>query len=333
MSPSSSPVPSRLRPPPPPPPPGGVSGPPTASASRRRMPALAVFVTVLWSTSWVLIRTGLDEADLPPLTFAGLRYGLAAVALYVWVAVRRRGRGRAAGPILASGHVRVVVALGLVQFAVTQGAQFVAIDNQPAATTSLLLATTPLVVALSSGFIGERPTMRQVTAGLVIGAGAAVYFAGELGATPLGLTAALVGLAGNAGAVLLGRAINRSGALDVTGLTMASMTTGAVAMLVVGVGLDGLPRLSLLAVAIVAWLAVVNTAAAFTWWNVCLRHLPASQVAAINSTMVVQIPLLAWVFLDEPLGVAEGLGLTIVAVGVVVAAAAATTTTTTTSRR
>lgn len=317
MSQPSSPVPSRSSPP-------GRVAPPAGVPARGRMLALAVFVTVLWSTSWVLIRAGLDDAGLPPLTFAGLRYGLAAIALSSWLLVRRRGPGRAAGPIVPPGRLPAVVALGLVQFAVTQGAQFAAIDSQPAATTSLLLATTPLVVALSSGLIGERPTTRQVAAGLVIGAGAAVYFAGELGATPLGLAAALVGLAGNAGAVLLGRSINRSGAFDVTGLTMASMTTGAVAMLAVGIGLDGLPRLSVLAVVIVVWLAVVNTAAAFTWWNVCLRHLPASQVAAINSTMVVQIPLLAWVFLGEPLGIAEGLGLAIVATGVVVAATAAT---------
>ncbi len=39
----------------------------------------AILVTVLWSSSWVLIRIGLDDESLPPLTFAGLRYGLAAL--------------------------------------------------------------------------------------------------------------------------------------------------------------------------------------------------------------------------------------------------------------
>jgi len=39
------------------------------------IPALqALFVTFLWSSSWVLIKFGLEE--IPPLTFAGLRYGL-----------------------------------------------------------------------------------------------------------------------------------------------------------------------------------------------------------------------------------------------------------------
>lgn len=35
----------------------------------------ALLVTFLWSTSWVLIKIGL--ADIPALTFAGLRYVLA----------------------------------------------------------------------------------------------------------------------------------------------------------------------------------------------------------------------------------------------------------------
>ena len=39
----------------------------------------ALFVTFLWSTSWVLIKIGL--VDIAPLTFAGLRYGLAFLCL------------------------------------------------------------------------------------------------------------------------------------------------------------------------------------------------------------------------------------------------------------
>ena len=43
----------------------------------------ALFVTFLWSTSWVLIKIGLDDLDLKPLSFAGLRYALAALILLV----------------------------------------------------------------------------------------------------------------------------------------------------------------------------------------------------------------------------------------------------------
>jgi len=40
---------------------------------------VALFVTVLWSSSWVLIRWGLDSEGLEPITFAAGRYGMAAV--------------------------------------------------------------------------------------------------------------------------------------------------------------------------------------------------------------------------------------------------------------
>jgi len=39
----------------------------------------ALFVTFLWSTSWVLIKIGLEQ--IPALTFAGLRYSLAFLCL------------------------------------------------------------------------------------------------------------------------------------------------------------------------------------------------------------------------------------------------------------
>ncbi|MFX1482391.1 MAG: EamA family transporter, partial [Promethearchaeota archaeon] len=39
----------------------------------------ALFVTVLWSSSFVIIKFGLNE--IPPLTFAGLRYSIASIIL------------------------------------------------------------------------------------------------------------------------------------------------------------------------------------------------------------------------------------------------------------
>ena len=59
------------------------------SDDRRHLMALwaALAVTVLWSSSWVLIRVGLDDEDLEPLTFAGLRYLLAALVLVVVPAI------------------------------------------------------------------------------------------------------------------------------------------------------------------------------------------------------------------------------------------------------
>jgi len=45
----------------------------------------------------------------------------------------------------------------------------------------------------------------------------------------------------------------------------------------------------------------VNTAFAFTLWNHTLRTLAAVESSIINSTMLIQIAALAWLFLGEPL--------------------------------
>jgi drug/metabolite transporter (DMT)-like permease len=292
-----------------------VSTPTAVPSGKLGAALLALLVTFLWSTSWVIIRWGLDDEDdrLPPLTFAGLRYGLAAALLVGWT---RTGPRRALHVVERSAW-RPLIALGAVMYALTQGAQFVAIDSQPAATTNLFLAMTPLAVAVTSAAVlGEHSTRRQQLGGVVVIGGAAVYFGGDLGATSVGLAAALVCLVSNAAATLLGRAVNRTARHSAVAVTAVSMTAGAVLLIAAGLIVDGVPHLSWSTSAIVAWLAVVNTAFAWTWWNHAQRALTATEAAAINTTMAVQIPLLAWIFLDERLGLPEIVGIAIVIVGV-----------------
>ena len=61
-----------------------------------------------------------------------------------------------------------------------------------------------------------------------------------------------------------------------------------------GLVAEGVPTVSARAAALIVWLAVVNTALAFTWWNFSLRRLSAIASAGINNTMLLQIALRAW---------------------------------------
>jgi drug/metabolite transporter (DMT)-like permease len=204
--------------------------------------------------------------------------------------------------------------------AVAQGAQFVAIDSQPAATSSLILALTPLLVTtVSTAALGEKPTGRQVAGALLILTGAVVYFAGELGFTVVGLAASIVGLVANAAAALIGRGVNRRRDLSPVLVTVASMMVGAVALMVVGITVEGVPSISTRAWLIIGWLAAVNTAWAFTIWNQSLQRLSASESAAVNNTMLIQIGLLAWLFLDEAPGLLDLIGMGGVSIGVYLA--------------
>ena len=278
----------------------------------------ALFVTLLWSSSWVLIRVGLDHGDgLAPLTFAGLRYSFAAVVLWGAIGVQHQRPGSARGPAWAPGELRGLIVLGVVVYALTQGAQFVAIARQPAATTSLVLSLTPLLVGVvSRRTLGEHASPGQFVGAALVATGAAVYFAGGLGATAVGLAAAVVGLVANVAGSVLGRQVNRTAGRRPVVVTAVSMSVGAVLLVVTGLAVEGVPHPSGRTIVIVAWLAVVNTALAFTLWNLALRHLSAVQSAGINNLMLIQIAALAWVFLDEPLGVAGVLGVVLVSAGV-----------------
>lgn len=282
--------------------------------SHLRAVLTALLVTVLWSSSWVLIRIGLDDESLPPLTFAGLRFTLAAVVMWGWLLARRAARREI--PALGSSMWRPLIVLGVVYYAVTQGAQFVAIDTQPAATSSLMLAPTPFLVAvLSQRSIGETVHRRQVIGALLIVVGAVVFFAGDLGATVIGMIASIIGLSANATSSLLGRSINRQQHLSPLTVTVASMTIGATILLATGLITEGIPEVGWTAIGVIGWLAVVNTAWAFTMWNTSLRSLAAVESAAINNTMLIQIAILAWVFLGEAPGIAGGIGIATVSIG------------------
>ncbi len=75
---------------------------PAPLPSRPRAVGAALLVTFLWSSSWVLIRWGLDDESLEPLTFAALRYGAATVILGMWVLARPRERAERVNIVCAS---------------------------------------------------------------------------------------------------------------------------------------------------------------------------------------------------------------------------------------
>jgi drug/metabolite transporter (DMT)-like permease len=276
----------------------------------------ALFVTFLWSTSWVLIKIGLK--DIPALTFAGLRYSLAFLCLLPFLL---RPASLAAMRGLSGRAWARLIVLGLLFYAITQGAQFLGLFYLRPATVNLVLSFTPALVALLGiAWLAEQLTALQwAGAGLSL-VGVVIYFfpvslaAGEV----IGLAVVAAGVLANAGSSILGRHVNRSGDIQPLVVTGVSMGIGAGALLAAGVGVQGLPRLSPLNWAIVGWLAVVNTALAFTLWNHTLRTLPAVESSIINNTMLIQIAILAWIFLGDWLSGQEIAGLVLALAGTLI---------------
>ena len=278
----------------------------------------AVFVTVLWASSWVLIKLGL-RADLPALTFAGLRYTLAFLCLapFVLLSVKNRAVIRS---FRRTDWMRLAL-LGIVYYTLTQGSQFLSLAYLPAATASLLLNLTPLVVGVSGiVFLGEHPSRSQWVGIALTILGVAVFFLPlNLQAAPvIGLLVAFGGVLSNAASSLLGRQVNRLANSSPLLITFTSMGIGSVALLLIGVFFQGFGGLDLGSWLLIAWLAVVNTAFAFTLWNHTLRTLSAVESSVVNSLMMPQIAILAYIFLGEALNGKEILGLILVGLGVLV---------------
>jgi drug/metabolite transporter (DMT)-like permease len=286
--------------------------------ARDRLPHLrvvlqALFVTFLWSTSWVLIKVGLR--DIPPVTFAGMRYTLAFLCLLPLAA---RSHNRASVRELTGRRWLELVGLGILFYAITQGASFVSLAYLPAMTVSLLWNLTTITVAMLGIWLLAEPLTALQWGGVALNLlGVLLYFypPAFAGAQVVGLLAALLGVLANAASSILGRRVNRRRDTQPVVVTTISMGIGAAVLLSIGLSVQGLPPLRAEHWIIIGWLAVVNTAFAFTLWNHTLRNLTAVESSIINSTMLGQIAVLAWLFLGEGLNWQRGVGLTLAALG------------------
>ena len=288
------------------------------SSSRITAILQAIFVTVLWASSWVLIKFGLRN-NIPVITFAGLRYGLAWLCLAPFILLKREQRF-AIRQLSQTDWLRLG-ALGLVFYTLTQGSQFLGLAYLPAAMLNLLLNLTPVVVGLAGAlFLNDPPTPVQWFGIGLATVGVGFYFLpiSLPQAQIIGVIVAVIGTLANAGSSLLGREINRHKRLSPLLVTFVSMGIGSFLLLLIGSVTQGFGSMTWQDWAIIIWLAVVNTAFAFTLWNRTLRTLTAVESSVINGLMMPQIAILAFIFLDETMSTKEVLGLILVGVGVLI---------------
>jgi len=273
----------------------------------------ALFVTMLWSSSWILIKQNIQA--IPPLTFAGLRYTLAFILL-IPSAVRKREEIRS----LKKADYGTLIMLSLVYYAMTQGGQFLTLKHLDAISFSLLLNFSAVLVAIYAVLRGkELPVSTQWLGMAIFLAGSLLFFLpkAQTQGSLLGYGLAIFTVISNSASAVMGREANRSGRISPLVITSMSMGVGGVVMLVLGVDFQGLPAIDLKGWLAILWLAAVNTALAFWLWNKSLQVLTAVESIIINNTMMVQIAFLAWAFLGEqvsPLGI---VGLVLASLGIV----------------
>jgi len=261
----------------------------------------------------VIIKLGLKE--IPPLTFAGLRYSIAFLCLLPFAFSQKN---KTIIKNLQRKDWLKLLLLGVLFYAFTQGTQFIGLSLLPAVTLSLWLNFTPLIVAVMAIFlIKEFPTLIQWIGVTIFLVGIFTYFYPVAldDSQSLGLIVMTVGALTNAASAVLGRSINRKENISPLIVTIISMGIGSIILLVNGIIIQGLPPISSQNILYLLWLAVINTAVAFTIWNLTLRTLTAMESSIINGTMLIQIAVLAWIFLGEEISLLEGIGMLIASAG------------------
>ena len=276
----------------------------------------ALFVVFLWATSWVFVKIGLQ--DIPPITFAGLRYFTAFLILAVFLLF---SEAKHEVKQLSKRMWQRLVLLGILMYAATQGAVFVTLDYLPAVTTNLLMSFSTIGVAtLSIFWLSEKPTWLQWGGILLAISGAMIYFL-PVSIRQSQMVGVIVGLAGmttNVISSVLGREINRAEAHHPLLVTVISMGAGSILLLVAGFAIEQPPVMTLQGWGIILWLALANTAFAFTLWNHTLRTLTATQSSVIGGTMMIWVPILAYLFIGENITSKEIIGLVVTGIGTLI---------------
>lgn len=279
----------------------------------------AVFVTVLWSSSWVLIKVGLHHS-LPAITFAGIRYSLAFLCLAPFVLFNRRNRHEIK-QLSRKDWIKLLL-LGFVFYSLAQSAMFLSLQYLPANMVSLLLNLTSIIVGIAGIFLlKERPSLLQWAGIGIVAAGVGIYFFPILLTQTqiIGVGIGVFCMLMNAGSSIFSREVNRGAKYTPLIITFVSMGFGSLLMLVTGLAIQGIGKINGTDWLIIVWMAVANTAFAFWLWNRSLQVLTAVESSILNSLMMPQIAILAYIFLEEGMGTKDIIGLILVGIGTIIA--------------
>lgn len=285
----------------------------------RRTALVIVFVSAACYATLAVLAVLAYESGARPLPLLTWRFGIAAILMAGYLAVRRPSE-------LLGGlrHIHRYAALSLTGYGAGSLCFFFALQHASASLVAVLLYTYPAMVSLAGVLLfGERFTTRTVAALALtfVGCALALGVSGpEVHAETVGVLLGLGAAAGySAFTVLSSRLVGRSGRLVLMTYTFAIAAAGiAVVALIAGESLSpvGWPtRLWLLLGAIV----VVPTFLAVVLYLQGVRVLGPSRAAIASTAEPVFTIALAVFVLGDRLEPGQLLGAALVVAGIVVA--------------
>jgi len=249
----------------------------------------------IWGSTWLFIKLGLT--DLPPLTFAGIRFVIAASILFSLIAVRRV-------PLPNKGRDWILLAVtGVLSFSLNYGLVFWGEQYISSGLAALLQSTLPAFGLVIAHFYlpGERMTLSRIVGVLLGVLGVAVIFSNQLhmsGPRALWGSTALVGsafCAAYANVLVKRYGLN----LQPSVLAAGQMLFGLVPLLLIGIPLEGNPlnfHWTRMAVISLFYLAIVGTVVAFWLYYWLMHNMDVTKtmlIALVTPVVAVVLGLLA----------------------------------------
>ena len=215
-----------------------------------------LWITAAWAGCFIAIRWGLRDA--PVLWFATLRALIAGVALLGLVGVQRRPlpRGRRAWSLIA--------ALAVTNVTIAFAAMFAGVAGAATGTAAVLANAQPLLILLPAWWLyGEAVSVRTAIALAVGFAGLVVVALPGGGGAGAGLSL-LAAVSITAGTLLA----RRIGGVDVVAVSAWHFLIGGALLAGFAAIVEGAPDIAWTPrlVALLAFLSLVGTAAAFVAW-------------------------------------------------------------------
>jgi len=254
----------------------------------------------IWGSTWLFIKLGL--ADLPPLTFAGIRFLVASLILSALILARgvRWPRSRRDWYLIAI--------VGLLQFTLNYGLVFWGEQYIPSGLAAVLQSTFPafgLVIA-HLYLPHERLTTRKVIGVLMGVVGVAIIFSDQLTIAGhlalLGSVALVASAFFGAYSNVLVKAYARE--IDPQVLAAGQMIFGFPPLLIIGIVTEGNPfrfHWTMTAAISLAYLVVVGSVIAFALYYWLVRHMEVTKTMLIALVTPVVAVLLGMIVLHEKL--------------------------------
>lgn len=279
--------------------------------NKRKTAFLQIFITtLLWGTTYVLVRMGLT--DLGPLMLAGIRYTLAGLILL---------------PFLKAKNIRIrnykknfwqLALLGILAFTIGNGVSGFALEYLPSTTVSFLSSlTTPLVLLFSIFLLNEIPKTLQVVGVALSVVGLVMYFSPQnLAFDNPGYLILLFSLLGFTFYAILGRFVARSKEVPFLVQTAIPFLVGGGLLLLLAVIFEGIPVLTLKAGLIIIWMAIVNSVIGYLLYNQALSELTALEVNMVMKLAPFFTAVYAFFLLGEKITLPQIFAMAVVFFGV-----------------